>query len=43
LSLKNDLVELLENLEQGIFQGDELQGFSGKVYKSLFKYYWLLN
>ncbi|MBF0301632.1 MAG: type II toxin-antitoxin system RelE/ParE family toxin [Desulfamplus sp.] len=32
-NIKSDFAELLEDLEQGNFKGDELQGFSGKVYK----------
>lgn len=32
-NIKSDFTELLELLEQGNFEGDELQGFAGKVYK----------
>jgi len=33
--IKNDLSPLIENLEQGFFEGDKLQGFEGKnVYKA---------
>ncbi|SLM30569.1 putative Toxin-antitoxin system, toxin component, RelE family [Desulfamplus magnetovallimortis] len=30
---KKDFSDLLDNLEQGIFEGDLLQNFSGRVYK----------
>ena len=31
--IKKDLSELLDDLEQGIFKGDKLQGYPGEVYK----------
>lgn len=31
--IKQDFLDLLEQLEQGDFQGDEIQGFKGRVYK----------
>ena len=31
--IKKDLEPLIENLEQGIFEGEKLQGFIGDVYK----------
>lgn len=31
--IKKDLEPLIEKLEQGIFEGDKLQGFIGDVYK----------
>lgn len=31
--IKNDLSELLDDLEQGTFQGDRLQNYPGEVYK----------
>ncbi|MCA1795842.1 MAG: type II toxin-antitoxin system RelE/ParE family toxin [Desulfobacteraceae bacterium] len=31
--IKQDFSELLDQLEQGDFQGDEIQGFQGKIYK----------
>jgi len=30
--IKKDLAPLIEQLEQGIFEGDKLQGFTGDVY-----------
>ena len=33
LRIKKDLAPLIEQLEQGIFEGDKLQGFTGDVYK----------
>ena len=32
-NISNDFKKLLEQLKQGDFQGDKLQGFSGEVYK----------
>ena len=31
--IKQDFSDLLDQLEQGVFQGDEIQGFQEKVYK----------
>ncbi|WP_186441444.1 type II toxin-antitoxin system RelE/ParE family toxin [Desulfamplus magnetovallimortis] len=31
--IKQDFSKLIDDLEQGYFHGDEIQGFQGKVYK----------
>lgn len=31
--IKKDILPLIDKLEQGIFEGDRLQGFDGEVYK----------
>jgi mRNA-degrading endonuclease RelE of RelBE toxin-antitoxin system len=31
--IKKDLLPLIDKLEQGIFEGDRLQGFAGEIYK----------